>query len=382
MVAKTSVQEWLDRANLIHNHKYTYPTERWLNFNSKSKLPIVCPVHGEFHQSMSNHTHKSNPTGCAYCAERKKLSVDERMSQAKSVHGDRYDYSDWPTEVNAKTLVTTLCRVCGQKWRHNIDNHIRGKGCPNCKSYNSVENKKRIMNENNERHKNKCADIIKRLGQDSCNYDKLVLPFRMKVVCEFECKTHGEFLTTPYNHFIKGTSCPACVSLEMKSANMFGFEKWQVFLTTIHNNYNFRRHECGSNTAKDKIYATCKIHGEWTTSIDSLKNSGCPACKGQSQTYLYVNHVENGFLKFGIASDIDKRISQQNRVNSLRMERMICFVFGNYSDCRLCESEIKKSVRPVLSKKELKDGWTETCSVKHLHLIITMCKSFGGRLVE
>lgn len=231
----------------------------------------------------------------------------------------------------------------------------------------------------------KCRKMIdgrSDLQRMNYSYDKLPIPFLMKSVYEFTCKEHGPFFTTPYNHFIKESDCPNCVNLNLKNRHMFGFDKWLKLLKSIHSNYEFRQHECGSNTAKDKIYTKCPVHGEWVVTIDSLKTSGCPACKGHSQNYLYVNQVENGCLKFGIACDIERRIDSQNRVNALKMKRIMCFVFDNHSDCRNCESEIKKSVTPVLSKKDLVDGWTETCSSKYLSLIISFCKAFGGKFYE
>jgi len=382
---RKTVNEWIELSNSIHDSKYKYPFSEWGTFNSKSKLPISCPLHGVFHQSMSNHTHSKNPTGCPSCSGIKQLTLKERLEQAVKVHGDIYDYSQWPESLTAKTKVETTCTLCNHKWVHNVDNHIRGRGCPNCKSHNSILEKKALKEKLSLSKMRKCETLIdgcSDLQKSKYSYDKLPMPFLMKSVYEFECKEHGTFFTTPYNHFIKKSDCPNCVNSNLKNRHMFGFDKWLKFLKSIHNKYEFRQHESGSNTAKDKIYAICPLHGEWVVSIDSLKSSGCPACKGQSQNYLYINQVENGCLKFGIACDPERRLKGQNRVNNLQMERLMVFIFPNYSDCRNCESEIKKSVTPVLSKKDLCDGWTETCSSKYLSLIISMCKGFGGKFYE
>lgn len=381
MAVKKSIEEWVIKAKTTHADKYAYPTEDWFDFKSKSKVPIVCPSHGLFFQSMSNHTHSTKPTGCPVCSGRKQLTLGQRVIQSKKVHGDKYDYSMWPTNVNAKTIVTTICKICGNSWEHNIDNHVRGKGCPNCKSYKSNKDKIAKAEDVMSRKIRKCKSIIDEKG-DKNKYDYSVLPefFKIKSVYQFKCKSHGLFLTTPYNHFVKGSKCPSCVNEELKNKHTFGFEKWVRLLKTVHNDYTFREYEKGSNCAKDKIYVTCKEHGEWLTSIDSMKSSGCPACKGYSQKYLYVNLVDNGVLKYGIASDMTKRLSQQNRVNSLKMRKLLYFVFDNHSDCRICESEIKNIVKPVLTKKDMTDGWTETCSSRNLELIISMCEKYGGRL--
>lgn len=380
MARKKTINEWLNKARTIHGDKYDYKINEWGSFNNRLKVPIECPVHGVFHQSMSNHTHSKNPTGCPECSGVKQLSLSERIKQARTIHGDKYDYSKWPVEVNAKTRVSTKCKTCSHEWFHNVDNHVRGKGCPNCKTYESNCKKQKSKESRKIELIKKCENIINEKGRDSYSYHSLPMPFNMKTIYTFECVKHGSFITTPYNHFMKNSNCPECNNIELKNTFMLGFEKWVEVLKNIHPNYEFKAHEKGSNTAKDKICAICPEHGEWVVSIDSLKQSGCPACKGHSQTYLYINHVENGVLKFGIASDMDRRLNGQNKTNALKMKRLMYFSFKNHSDCRLCESEIKKSVEPVLTKQDLKDGWTETCSIKWLELIISMCKGFGGEL--
>jgi hypothetical protein len=64
-VAKASIakSEFADKANLVHSNKYSYELVDYKN--SHAKVSIVCPIHGEFEQSPSNHI---RGRGCNLCA--------------------------------------------------------------------------------------------------------------------------------------------------------------------------------------------------------------------------------------------------------------------------------------------------------------------------
>ncbi len=47
---KLTLEQFISRANTIHNSKYNYSKTKYLN--SRSKIIIVCPSHGEFKQKI------------------------------------------------------------------------------------------------------------------------------------------------------------------------------------------------------------------------------------------------------------------------------------------------------------------------------------------
>lgn len=59
----TTFNDFVARANKIHNNKYTYFDEKYTNF--KSKIDIYCPAHGLFVQRCSDHL---NGNGCPKCS--------------------------------------------------------------------------------------------------------------------------------------------------------------------------------------------------------------------------------------------------------------------------------------------------------------------------
>lgn len=60
---KYSIDDIIDKSNLIHNNKYTYTDNDITTI--LNKITIICPDHGEFEQLASNHIHKKY--GCPKC---------------------------------------------------------------------------------------------------------------------------------------------------------------------------------------------------------------------------------------------------------------------------------------------------------------------------
>jgi len=70
-IAKTSkdqtrsIEDYISEANDIHNNKYDY--SRAVYINNKTKLEVVCPLHGSFLIRADSHV-KSSQSGCPSCA--------------------------------------------------------------------------------------------------------------------------------------------------------------------------------------------------------------------------------------------------------------------------------------------------------------------------
>ena len=56
--------DFIKKANRVHNCYYLYDIESFVNFNTKIK--IICPIHGEFLQTPSNHIRKQGCIKCGY----------------------------------------------------------------------------------------------------------------------------------------------------------------------------------------------------------------------------------------------------------------------------------------------------------------------------
>lgn len=134
-------QEFKEKGKQLHNNKYDYSSVVYVN--SRTKVKIICPKHGEFEQLPSSHLQGN---GCPECArgwtdEHKEnhakssrksrgMTTEEWIERARQVHGDKYDYSQ-TVYVNQRTNVKIICPIHGL-FEQKADSHIRGCGCRLC----------------------------------------------------------------------------------------------------------------------------------------------------------------------------------------------------------------------------------------------------------
>ena len=92
---KLTTGEFIDRAHKAHGDKYDYSKVEYIN--SKTKVCIVCPEHGEFWQLPTSHLLGNGCIKCGWDSARKKLSSsnkDNFLKKAIDLYGDRYNYSE------------------------------------------------------------------------------------------------------------------------------------------------------------------------------------------------------------------------------------------------------------------------------------------------
>ena len=72
-----TTEEWIDKANKIHNNKYDYSKVEYKN--NKTKVCIICPKHGEFWQTPDKHIQGE---GCPICNNsRMELSLRKYLDE-------------------------------------------------------------------------------------------------------------------------------------------------------------------------------------------------------------------------------------------------------------------------------------------------------------
>ena len=81
---KYTKEDFVERANIVHKNKFTYPSEY---INSITKIEICCPVHGIFTQVPASHL---SGIGCPACSGNKRHTTEELIKDAKEVYGDLY----------------------------------------------------------------------------------------------------------------------------------------------------------------------------------------------------------------------------------------------------------------------------------------------------
>ena len=127
---KLNKDVFIENSNKKHNGKYDYSKVKYIN--NRTKVCIICPEHGEFWQTPSNHMYGY---GCAKCAnslnaENHTSNTDIFIEKAKLIHLNKYDYSK-VKYINNRTKVCIICPEHGEFWQ-TPDAHLSNKGCPKC----------------------------------------------------------------------------------------------------------------------------------------------------------------------------------------------------------------------------------------------------------
>lgn len=130
----------------------------------------------------------------------RKLTTEEFIERAKTIHGDLYDYSKVVYKAS-HTHVIIICKRCGLEFlqtpnAHLYGNNLKGHGCPFC---------------NHTRRSNK-EEFIRRAKEiygDKYDYSEVVyINSRTKV--KIICPEHGPFYKTPKSHLNGRQGCPYC----------------------------------------------------------------------------------------------------------------------------------------------------------------------------
>ena len=195
---KLAIDEFIRRAREIHGDKYDYSKVEYIN--NRTKICIICPVHGEFWQTPNRHL---DGQGCPKCGIKKRsakktLTTQKFINKAREIHGDKYDYSKVEYK-NAKEKVCIICPKHGEFWQAPSC-HLNCNGCPECGKI--VCHKKTQLSQ---------EEIIKRfemVHNKQYDYSKVSYKGKHTKVCII-CPVHGEFWQTPHNH-LKGNGCPKC----------------------------------------------------------------------------------------------------------------------------------------------------------------------------
>ncbi len=164
-------EEFVSKAILIHGDKYDYSTVSYKN--NFTKVKIICLKHGEFEQIPESHL---NGFGCSRCSRVKKLTNDEFIKRAKSIHNN-YDYSlvDYK---NMHTKIVIICKKHGE-FKQTPHNHLKFAGCPKCNKSKGEKIISWFLDKKNIKYKEQKTF-------DGCK-NKLLLPFDFYLKEENTC---------------------------------------------------------------------------------------------------------------------------------------------------------------------------------------------------
>ena len=302
MGIKSTTNEFIAKAKVIHDNKYDYSLVDYINSNTK--VVISCERHGVFTQKPYHHLSGS---GCTKCGTIKRTialtgNVEEFVNNARSIHGQKYNYSK-VVYRNNKHPIIIICPIHGD-FEQIPSSHLSGKGCIVCAGVYLCDTEGFVVKAN-------------KVHNGVYNYTKThYINAKTKVI--IICPLHGEFTQLAANHINVKHGCPECGGTKKNTTkNFISASK------AIHGDiYDYSK--VNYLARKSKVIIMCPVHGEFKqTPNDHLSKCGCGGCTKHGFDYTapgivyFLKVVDKGIMyyKIGITNrtveerfkrDIDK----------------------------------------------------------------------------
>lgn len=274
---------------------------------------------------------------------RPKLTTQEFIHCARAVHGEKYGYA-FSVYVSSQIKITIYCKDHGL-FQQTPNNHIKGRGCPDCSNTKKHTNDSFI----------KKAKIIH--GRDTYDYSLVEYINNLSKV-KIICKEHGLFEQTPNSHLNIKAGCPNCSHTKKHTRETFIEKSKKVHGDKYE--YSFSVYK----STRDKLSICCSDHGVFEqTPADHIKGQGCPGCAktGFDRTrsgFLYVLRSECGrYMKIGITNKPDQRHIQLARATPFEFS---CIeIKEGEGECVAVLEKNLLSIYETVEFKEKFDGSTE-----------------------
>lgn len=300
-------RKFIASASIVHGGRYRYSEVKYTN--SKEKVCITCPIHGEFWQTPHNHLQGAKCPQCAVAerADKRKKDFSEVIDAFNAKHGGKYDYSK--VEYNGrKAKVCIICPTHGEFWQ-TAESHMDGLGCPKCgkrfmdKDY-FIEQAQKIHGHRYDYSK---------VEYGKTNADKVIIV----------CPIHGEFNQTPKSH-LRGAGCPFCSGNRQLTTEEFIKKAKKVH----GDKYDYSNAKYYRNNKK--VCIICPEHGEFLQMPYShLNGRGCPQCKE--------SHLERKMKDILTSMDID--FEYQYRDKEKFGKQSLDFYICKYNIAIECQGE-------------------------------------------
>lgn len=189
----------IERFHKVHGDKYDYSLVKYVNCDAKVK--IICPIHGIFEMTPSNHIKGQSCPKCNGIH----LTTEDIIDEFHKIHGDQYDYSK--TIYNKMhEKVTVICPEHGE-FQITPSKHRLGQGCPKCGILKRAKN----QSYDNESF----IEILQKVHNGKYIYTKATLNGNLHNRITITCPIHGDFEQIAQSH-LNGHGCPKCQSSHLE----------------------------------------------------------------------------------------------------------------------------------------------------------------------
>ena len=340
-----TTETFIKLAKKVHGNKYDYSLVNYIN--ARTKVIIICKIHGQFKQMADSHLSRC---GCKNCGNENEKSKSKKtntefIDQAKQIHNFKYDYS-LVKYISSKNKIIIICKIHGE-FQQKPNHHLSGQGCPGC-----ARNIKRpiddFIKDANIIHKNK--------------YDYSLVEYKNSKV-KIICPIHGQFEQRDNDH-LNGHGCIDCSHEKGSKKQTKTTEQFIKDAIKIHKNtYDYSKVKY--KTAHIKIKIICKKHGLfYQRAYTHLNGSGCSACtymisNKQINWIEYLEKRDNIYIQHGRNGGEFKIPGTNLRVDGYCKEKNICYEFNGcfWHGCAKCYKY--KDWNPV-SKKYMYELYIKT----------------------
>lgn len=311
---------------------------------------------------------------CFTCTRKEKHPDKWRdwLRRFKEKHGDYYDYSHANFTGSGKDKIKIICPVHGEFWQRP-EQHVKSS-CYHCGRAIASENRKLTSNE--------ILSRFKEVHGDFYDYSKMVY-IRDRLPVIIICPIHGEFQQQPKVH-CKGGGCPVCRYIKSSSKLRKTTADFIKDAVKVHGDlYDYSKVDYWD--CSRPVTIVCKVHGEFEQQPTiHLCGYGCNRCSSRGYNaegggYFYITSLNDYAIKYGISSDPHKRLKEQSGNSRFVHKILYSFYFEDGYIPKLIEQTVSLEVgKNFLTKNDLSDGYTETCSIDKLLDILDIVEQYGG----
>lgn len=276
-----TTEEFIKRAKQVHGDKYDYSKVEYKD--SKTKICIICPKHGEFWQTAYIHL---NGGGCPRCAKKMRgihnkgtKTTEEFIRECIQKYGDRYDFSK--TIYNGAKNKIIVFDKAKNKEIITTPTSLLSKG----------------YSEKTRLSKNNFIEIAQNVHNNKYDYSFTnYVDINTKI--KYICPIHGEVEQLPRNHLRYG--CRFCSKDNVRKNTSSTTETFIEKAKKVHGvKYDYSKVNYINN--KTKVCIICPIHGEfWQTPSKHLQGHGCSKCKRsylEDEIALFLNEKQIKYIE-------------------------------------------------------------------------------------
>ena len=347
-IEKYTKEDFINKANTIHNFKYDYSRVEYIN--SDTKICIICPEHGEFWQIPHSHL---KGIGCPICGQIKsaKSRSDKKQQEFLSLIDSTNirllgDYNKGETKIKVQ------CKECEHIWESTPHSIKSGHGCPKC-----------AISKRSKQQTKTHVQFIEELKL--INNNILIISeytgSKNKINCE--CLICGNKFSILPGHLLHGVGCKQCAINKRRISK-------EEFISRANNKHNNKYDYSKINFVdmSTKIEIVCPIHGSfWQEPASHIIGNGCPRCKdsvGEKEIFRILNKYNVSFIpQYCLPLQnhnylIDFVIEFENKqffieYNGLQHYKPIEFFGGNKSFLRQCKRDYEVQEYCKLNNIEL-----------------------------